>query len=220
MVKSSQKCKFNFRYKTGYRKLNTTLNYILNSSAVSFCHKNHGVLYPNRCWRFGISLLRQHSALFHLLYTVQTPKIQCSHISSWNQPPTPDRVSLCSFGWSRTSFVFQTDLKFWDLPTSAPKFGIKCVNHHAWQNRLLRGSRLNTTLGSFLQPSPGGKTGLLVLQSLSLMCRYGGWFTTLWEGAGRTLLPTMTRIRAKWKALRSSARCHNLFSPVSVKWHQ
>lgn len=72
-----------------------------------------------------------------------------------------DRVSLCSSGWSRTIFIFQIDLKFWDLPTSAPKFGIKCKHHHAWQNRLLRGSRLNTTLGSFLQPSPGGKAGSL-----------------------------------------------------------
>lgn len=74
-----------------------------------------------------------------------------------NPPLPPDRVSLCSSGWSRTSFVFQIDLKFWDLPTSAPKFGIKCMHHHAWQKQLLRGSRLNTTLGSFLQPSPGGK---------------------------------------------------------------
>lgn len=32
--------------------------------------------------------------------------------------------------------------------------GIKCKHHYAWQNLLLKGSRLNTTLGSFLQPSP------------------------------------------------------------------
>lgn len=78
-----------------------------------------------------------------------------------------------------------------------PRPGIKCMHYHAWQNQLLRGSKLNTTLGSFRQPSPEEVRLASRCSSPSTSCADGGGFISLWEGLGGILPPTMTKVRVK-----------------------
>lgn len=163
----------------------------------------------------------EHKPFFYLLFTShKLSETVWSHGSSLLREPTFfffffwETVSLHSSGWLRTSHVFQAGLKFWDLPLSASQGpGLKAGTTMPGK-QLLRGFRLNTTLGNFLQRESAWFT---VFQSLSLVCKWRLIYLC-WEGVEHCHHSDWSQ--SEVKALQSRARCYHLFPPMLLKWQR